>query len=428
MLMDTLYKYDGTALEIAASDIDVGAPHSVDISGIPVVHFFGTLPTSKEQGEMPVQYTFCNGAERINGYATLKVQGNSTAGYPKKNFTIKLYSDSANENKQTISFNDWGAQSKYVLKADWIDITHARNIVSARLWSDIVASRLSYDELPDLYKQSPNNCVVDGFIIKVYVNGTYHGRYSWNIPKDPWMFNMDKKKDEHCVLYSENYDSGCFRSLAKIDETDWTDEIHKSVPQSIKTRWNEIITFVKESTNTVFTNSLSNYFNIDSLVDYYIFAYVDCGLDALGKNQIYLTYDGNLWYASMYGMDSTWGLYYNGQHFVSPEYRMQEDYETGAAAHVTNLLYDRLEALFPTRIKSRYSKLRSGVLSEAYIKEMFKNWCDVSSPELMALDYASTTADGRYTGMPQKTTNNYDQISSFITARLTYVDSMIPNL
>ena len=403
---------------------DNGGVRSIDITGIPCLHLIGTLPTSKNDGDVPFEYIFSNGAERFNGFAKLKVQGNSSTSYPKKNYTIKLFSDSARKVKQKISFNDWGEQNKFVLKADWIDISHARNIVSARLWSDVVATRSTYGDLPELYRTSPNNCQVDGFIIKVYVNGVYYGRYSWNIPKDPWMFNMDDSLDTHCVLCGEDYSSSCFRAAANINGNDWTDEIHDTVPASIKTRWNEVISFVRTSSDANFVSGINNYINLDSLIDYYIFAYVDCGLDALGKNQIYLTYDGQLWYASMYDMDSTWGLYWNGSKFVSAEYRMQEDYEVGVH-NTSNLLFDRLETLFASQIKTRYAELRSGVLSEVYLKEMFKTWCDVSSAELMAQDYASTTANGAFVNMPQKTTNNYDQISAFITSRLAYVDAQI---
>lgn len=174
-------------------------------------------------------------------------------------------------------------------------------------------------------------------------------------------------------------------------------------------------------------SNINNYINLESLIDYYIFAYVDCGLDALGKNQIYITYDGNLWYASMYDMDSTWGLYWDGSKFVSPEYRMQEDYEVGVH-NTSNLLFDRLASLFGTQIKTRYTQLRSGVLSEAYIKDQFKAWCDISPDELVAMDYASETANGAFVDMPQKTTNNYNQLSAFITARLVYVDEQIANI
>lgn len=413
-----IYDVNGNAV---MSDIDT---RSVDISGIPCLHIIGTLPTSKDDGNVKVKYIFSNGAERFNGFATLKVQGNSTAAYPKKNFTIKLFSNAACKKKVNVSFNDWGEQNKFVLKADWIDISHARNIVSARLWSDVVASRASYGDLPELYRTSPNNNVIDGFIIKVYANGVYQGRYSWNIPKDPWAFNMDDSLDEHCLLCAEDYNSSCFRAAASINGNDWTDEIHDTVPADIITRWNEVIAFVRTSTDTEFVEGIDGYINLDSLLDYYIFAYVDCGLDALGKNQIYLTYDGQLWYASMYDMDSTWGLYWNGSKFVSAEYRMQEDYEVGVH-NTSNLLFDRLESLFASEIKARYAELRAGVLSASYIKEKFKEWCDVSPAELVALDYAQETGGGAFVNIPQKTTNNYTQISNFVDARLTYVDSQI---
>lgn len=425
--MGAIYDIDGKEI-IINHDILDSEPRTIDVSGIPYIHFIGTLPTSKDDGNVNVQFIFGNGTERVNGYGTLKVQGNSTAIYPKKNFTFKLFYDKAHKKKMKLAFNDWGEQNKFVLKADWIDITHARNIVSARLWSDMVASRNNYADLPELYRTSPNNCMADGFIIKVFANGVYQGRYSFNIPKDPWMFNMDDSLDTHAVLCGEDYVSSCFRAAAKLDGTDWTDEIHKdNPPQLIKIRWNQVISFIRMSSDAEFIAGIDNYINLESLIDYYIFAYVDCGLDALGKNQIYLTYDGNLFYASMYDMDSTWGLYWNGSKFVSPEYRMQEDYEVGVH-NTSNLLFNRLVQLFPAEIKARYNALRNGVLSEAYIKDRFKEWCDISPAELIANDYASETANGAFVNMPQKTTNNYEQLSTFITARLTYVDSKIAEL
>ena len=418
--MANVFDINGNAL---VPDIDV--KRTVDVSGIPCIHFFGTLPTSKGEGDVGVQFVFSNGTERFNGYATLKVQGNSTTQYPKKNFTFKLYYDQQHKQKMKVAFNDWGEQSKYVLKADWIDISHARNIVSARLWSDVVASRPGYASLPEQYRSSINNCVIDGFIVKVYANGVYYGRYSLNIPKDAWMFNMNSKLTTNAVLIGEDYNSSCFRAAANINGNDWTDEMHEdNPPSSIKTRWNQVISFVRNSTDEEFIAGIDSYINLESLIDYYIFAYVDCGLDALGKNQVYLTYDGNYWYASMYDMDSTWGLYWNGSRFVSPSYRMQEDYEVGVH-HTSNLLFDRLANLFASEIRQRYTQLRAGVLSAPYIKDRFKEFCDVSSPELMALDYAPETAGGAFVNMPQKTTNNYAQLASFVDDRLAYVDSMI---
>jgi hypothetical protein len=93
--------------------------------------------------------------------------------YPKKNFTIKLFEDEARSQKKKVGFKNWGEQNKFCLKANWIDISHARNVVSARLWGDVVKSRSNYNELPELLTTSPNQGAIDGFPIKVYANGIY---------------------------------------------------------------------------------------------------------------------------------------------------------------------------------------------------------------------------------------------------------------
>lgn len=383
----------------------------------------GVLPVNKTETTMRFEYI--SKTETISGYVAIKCQGNSSMSYPKKNFTIKIFEDSELSEKKKVNFKGWGKQNKFVMKANWIDLTHARNIVSARLWSDVVKSRSNYDQIPELLKTSPNHGAVDGFPVKVYSNGVYQGRYTMNIPKDKWTFNMDDELETHCILCGENYNSGCFRATASINGNDWTDELHDTVPTSIKTRWNEVISFVMNSTNAEFVANLDSYIDVESAIDYYIYALVSCGLDSMGKNQIYLTYNGVKWFASMYDMDSTWGLYYNGNKFVSHEYAMQDEYESMVDGRPGNLLYLRLEELFMDRIKERYQVLRKGALSATNIINRFERFTDIVPSDLVVEDYATTTANGGFTGIPSKTTNNIQQIRQFVVDRLAYSDDYI---
>ena len=415
--MANIYDINGNIL----STEEMIEPSQYDI---PSIYFTGTLPTAKADGELAQTFKYVSATQTIECFGTLKVQGNTSTQFPKKNFTLKLYQDSGHTKKNKVDFKGWGKQSKYVLKANWIDIIHARNVVSARLWADIVKCRDYWASLPDELKTSPNQGAVDGFPVKVYSNGVYWGRYTLNIPKDKWMTNMDDDLDTHCILCSENYVSGCFRAAASINGSDWTDELHDSVPSSILTRWNQVIDFVMNSTDSNFVANIENYFDIESIIDYYIYAYVSTGLDSLGKNQLFFTYDGQKWIASMYDMDAVFGLYWNGATFVSASYRMQEDYETGKH-NTSNLLYDRLENLFGDKIKSRYKDLRENVLSAKHIIERFKEFTSIASQSLIQADYASTTGGGNFTNIPSKTTNNIVQIREYVLDRLAYVDSMI---
>lgn len=392
---------------------------------IPKVFFGDALPQTKTEIIMP--FVYISKTKVIRGYVKIKAQGNSSLSYAKKNETAKMYEDEACETKLKIDFKGWGKQSKHVYKANWIDLTHARNVVSARIWADVVKSRADYMALPELLRTSPNQGAVDGFPVKVYSQGIYQGRYTLNIPKDAWMANMDDSLDEHCILCGEGYNSGCFREASM---SQWTDEVHDSRPSLITNRWLEIINFVMNSTDEEFKTNLENYFFVDSLIDYFIYGMVSCGLDAFGKNQLYFTYDGVKWIASMYDMDSTWGLYWNGSKFVSASYSREEfeDYVSQQATGEGNLLYVRLVNLFHEEIKTRYEELKNGVLSIPNIINHFERFTDIAPLDLVKEDYASTTGSGIFTGIPSKDTNNIQQLRQFIIDRYAYCDEYFANL
>ena len=381
---------------------------------------FSSMTNSKNEVEMDMEYI--SKTENFRSAIKIKFQGTSSLSYPKKNFTIKMFEDNTYSTKLKKEFRKWGVSTnKYVLKANYIDISHSRNIVSAKLWGDCVRSRSDFDTLPEELKNSPNQGAIDGFFVKLYVNGEYQGRYTWNLGKDDIVYGVTDKNTNHCILCGEDYKSGCFRELPKIDGTDWSDELHDETPSNIKTSWTNAIRFVMNSSDDEFKSNLSTHFDVNSLIDYYCFQYATCGLDSMGKNQIYVTYDGIKWFACSYDMDSTWGLYWNGGSFVNYDYKMQEDYESGKNSN-GNLLYLKLENLFSEEIYNRYKELRSNPLSLQNIINKFERFYDVCSKDLIDEDYEI------YTGIPSKTTNNIKQIRKFAKDRLNYVDGKINEL
>lgn len=416
-------KYDCFVDSVARENIGLASVEPAE-EDIPKVFFGGALQQTKDEAVVPFRYI--SKTHDVSGYAEIKAQGNSSMSHPKKNQTVKMFVDEACESKMKVDFKGWGKQNKHVYKANWIDLTHARNVVSARLWGDVVKSRANYADLPELFRTTPNQGAVDGFPVKVYADGVYQGRYTLNIPKDKWTFNMDDGLEEHCVLCGENYVSGCFRAPAIINEADWTDEIHDTVPDSIKTRWNEVISFVMNATDEEFKAGIGDYFYVDSLIDYHLFGLMSCGLDAYGKNQIYATYDGKKWIACMYDMDSTWGLWWTGQSFVPTGYDRSEfqDFKDGQG----NLLYIRLEKLFKDELRTRWLELRNGALSVASIINRFERFTDIASAELVREDYASTTGNGAFTDIPSKDINNIQQIRAFVVARHKWTDGYIARL
>lgn len=412
------------AVEAAQVTLEPGMGQEPGETDIPRLFFGEALPATKDEAIMPFRYV--SDTLDFSGWCKTKAQGNSSMSYPKKNQTVKLYADEACSQKKKLGFRNWGPQNKFCCKANWIDLTHARNVVSARLWGDVIRSREEYDLLPEKYRASPNQGAVDGFPVKVYAGGIYQGRYTLNIPKDAWMTEMDDSLDSHCILCGENYVSGCFRAEAKIDGSDWTDEVHDSVPASILTRWNEVIEFVRNSTDEEFTQNIGQYFYLDSLIDYHLFGLMSCGLDAYGKNQLYMTYDGQKWIAGMYDMDSTWGLWWNGGAIKPTDYDRSEyqDFQDGSG----NLLYIRLEQCFWEKLQERWQQLRTGALSMEHIILRFEAFTDIAPEELVKEDYATTTGGGAFTAIPLKSTCNVQQIRNFAAARHSWCDDYVASL
>lgn len=382
----------------------------------PKIYFNGDITSMSKANPKTLKVDYVDGNNSFSCYASVKWQGTSSLSYAKKNFNIKLYKDEELEEKKKIKFNEaWGKESKYCLKANYIDHTHARNIVNANIWTEMVADRKT---MPPALLHSPCNGAIDGFPVMLYMNGKYEGLYTLNIPKDGWMFNMNDKNPNHAVLCSETHTgAGAFRALAKIDETDWSLEYPDTLQDDIKTSFNNMITFVKDSTDEEFKANIDTYINKEALIDYYLFCYAMTAIDSLGKNMIMLTYDGIQWIPSMYDMDSTWGLYWDGSKLISTNYSCPYQYEC-----TSSLLWERVERCLKDEMYERYIHLRKNQLSYDNIINKFEKFMKYIGKELYDQDVVV------YTEIPSATTNNIYQLTNYIHERVINTDKCIKEI
>ena len=406
-----------------------------DLTDVPKIYITGTLPTSKDQGELPVMLTYKSKTNEFTSYATLKVQGDSSTVYAKKNYTIKLFSDQLRTVKDKRKFKYWSKYNKFVIKANWIDITHSRNVVGARIWTDMVKTRSDYNDLPTELIESDNLACIDGFPVMMFANGQYYGRYAFNMTKDN-MLNMDESNPDHAMVQGQGYDAGTLFRGTSVEY--WSDELTDDLTH-VQPRWVDILSFVSTSSDADFKTNLKNYFSIPSLIDWYLFGLAFFSYDSYGKNQSYLTYDGSYFICSAYDMDNIMGLFWTGDiafgatEAWTPYKGITYTDEVGGHSGFTdsgNYLYKRLTDSFALEIKARWTELREhgGALSFENIDKRFVEWCSLVTTEQMKEDYASTTANGAFTAMANKaggnaTSNNIQQIVHFMHDRLTYLDS-----
>jgi hypothetical protein len=345
-----------------------------------------------------------------------------------------------------------------VLKANFIDRTHSRNIVSCRIFADMVKSRANFDSLPEPLRNSPNLGCVNGFPVKVFCNGIYQGLYTLNMPKDDWMAGMDEKseasKDKVAIICGNGATNGitgedwyknvtfneAYTDTSKvINGYDWEDELG-TVKTNIRTNFKALSDLIVSGTDEQFRTNISTYVDLESLIDAFLMTWLDCGGDSIGKNQFWLTYNAGLpWIVGQYDLDATWGGNGSGTGWYDPEAVFQYDYLAVQDHKVKNMLYERLWKNFTERVRARWNELKQGALSLANIIQHFEAFHEPIPAELFAEDSAPTTADGGYmVTIPSENNdkkgfdavrgideNNIQQIRNFAAKRWAYVDKEI---
>ena len=382
----------------------------------------GTL-AGKADGTADCEVEIRFNRQIIKCYATGAVQGTSSASLPAKNYTFNFYSDAEHTTKNKIDVG-WGKQSKYCFKKNYVDSTHTRNISGARIAYDMVNSRPESNFKNNLLT-APRNGAIDGFPCKIYLNGEFWGLYTWNIPKDPWMFNMSDDNPTHMVLCAEYNNNGdnaqnntCeFRATwGGESDANWSIEVG-TYSEALKNSFNNAISHVMNSSNADFKANFSNYFDLYSILDYYCFSYLTAHIDGLGKNMLMATYDGVHWGACLYDMDSIYGADWNGQTFNSVTIKCPEEYQ-----ETNSLLWKRIVANFPQELYNRYFELRNGALSLGNIIDHVEEIYDLVPDRVFNDDYQ------KWTGIPSRETNTITRFRNYMRDRAVYCDRCFKQL
>lgn len=377
------------------------------LEGYDIPKLYLTGDTTGMSKEVAVTLSWVYGEN--SGSCTLKWQGSSSIAWAKKNYTIKL------DNAIDIGY---GAQKKYCLKANYIDFSHARNIVSARIWGMMVASRKNViGKLTD----SPNYGAVNGFPVAIVLNGEFHGLYTFNIPKDGWMMNMGSGTQE-CILCADHSTATQFKGEATlVGETDFeieyiTDENNTAWA---KTSVNRLINACINSNGDDLDTTIAQYLDWESAIDYYILVALLDGQDMLDKNYILATYDGVKWFFSAYDMDTSYGLKWDGSYFSKASYGDQTSF---AAYAIKHRLMELIKRFKTNALKARYAELRADVLSESTIAREFERFaCGIPS---RLLDEDRNV----WPMLPLTSVNNTFQILCWLSRRLPFVDKWMEEL
>lgn len=383
--------------------------------GLPIMFVNQSTAAVENNSWSKADFTFVNGKTTTNGYMQIGVQGDSSKNYPKKNYKIKLFSDDAYKKKLKFAPKaGWTKNSKFNLKANWIDATQARNLVNAKMVEKATAitPMSNLQETSDLLNtQSLGQ--MEGFPIEIYFQDGYHGLYTFNTKKDDKTFGMDSDNVKHEVISSEVADHEFYDSNATIDGKLYASEIHDTVTDEVKGNFEKLIKFIINSTDDDFVKNLGNYIDINSIINTMLYGILSHEWDYASKSFLLLTWNGgSYWYMIPYDLDSTWGLFWNG----SKVEKEGENHGFGfkivpgdstsmkwVTAQDNNHLYNRIYMLMRSQIKKQYDYLRSHVWDNASIIKGFKNFINSIPASAYKRDkeYWKTIPSADTTGLAQ---------------------------
>ena len=420
--------------------------------GLPVLHLKGDTSKMTKDVEANLTYTLsyttARGLTEQNGTCTCKWQGSSSVsrGYPKRNYTLKFSMPFeatdiwGQDDERVVNFaKSWGAQKKYCAKANWIDPSGARNVVSARLWAAIVADRASkYGTVPEKLLSAPNNGAIDGFPVIIVINDEFTGLYTFNIPKDDWTFNMGDGEAEYVVACESNnsvmYPSCRWTAHASFeDEKDYAIEV---IPDGVEDSvlidsFNAAIDQMVEAGKQKegWEDAVADYFDVDAAIDYMIFVCCIGARDNLLKNILYGTYDGKKWFMSAYDLDTTFGANVHNKGW----YHVINDRNQFAQAAVMHSVFNNIYKYSKAKLKARYKELRSTILSDENVWYMFNNFVSDIPLAVYNMDAERWSdkldnANGRKTAMQGTATANVNNYMHYYRMHCAYLDKEIEAL
>ena len=375
-------------------------------------------------------FIFTRGTNKIEGYLKVGIQGNSSRMFNKKNFKIKLYKDADCKEKLKIRpKSDWDKNFHFNLKANWIDFTQSRNLMSAKLVADAERVTPIEDEnIEQKLGKSQNMGQMEGFPIEVYINDDYHGMYTWNTRKDDKAFGIDSDdKDQEVISVGDKSPDHMFfaDTGSVIDGKMWGTEIQDTIDPTIQVNFAKFIDWINKSNDDDFVKNLHNYIDVNSVINTMLFGIYSHEYDYYCKSLELATYDrGKSYYMLPYDLDSTWGDEFLGlvkNHSIyDGEFDVRHlDQAKYVNNNTTNLLFKRVLKLMLPEVKQQWQYLRRTVWTTKKVCDAYKNFIR-SIPEIEYSKDLKCWPDN-----PSAPDTSYSQIQAFILGRTRLMDNWL---
>lgn len=381
------------------------------------------------------KYTFDNG-KVFQSKALVEYQGNSSMNYIKKNLSVDLLDEESES--VDLRIGKWIPMDSYHLKANWVDSTHAKNIICARVMEQIYLSR---GERPwDAYNDFEDNDLlgridtgalghIDGFPIEVYVNGTYIGLYTFNLKKHRSNYNMKKNNTNHIQMEmtgNSHIDSlpvqwnrWEIRNPKSDSGNEEFEEGGEPAVGEVRTAFERLATFANGAVTaqpTYSKDDFKDYLNIPFWLDFILFSDFTDNRDGITKNTQLCTWDGIHWSPLVYDMDLMFGVGADGKDCYGSAF-------TNLFWSYNQRLMQQFSNLFKEELRERYIELRStGIFSVGNINYLISEFMSNIGEKGYEREHEIWTTIPSNGGSTAKFYESKKRIIDFVSKKLIHMD------
>lgn len=346
-------------------------------------------------------------------------RGQTTRAYPKKGYRVNLVDVTSTgisrKNKQSVL--GMRKSDSWIFYAIYSDGTKVRDKFNTELWAGIGAEDTPYDAYFGTKMK----------YVELVVNGEYRGLYGIFEPVDKTQLAITDEEYLYKRTYGRALSQELFDSAGPDDYlTVLGMEIKGKKENGTSLDWKQLRQFIAitEEEDEEFAQDAQQLLDLDNVADIWIYLQFLYGEDNIYKNMFFAFkkdtdgYQGYKLYLVPWDTDLTWGNVY----VDSKEELYVKWAPENADRYLEWPLLDRLIELdvggIREKIKDRWTELRSGILSEESMNEIFIECTHQVQDSGAFTRDATRWPDSRHDA-------DYDGMKQFMKERTEFLDKMI---
>ena len=294
----------------------------------------------------------------IRKKAGIELRGNISLQFPKKSYDLEFRKEEKTSESEDVQFLDMRNDDDWILDGLYNEPLRLRSHFGNKLWQEFY--KLPYQE-----KEPDAKSGIYTAYVEVFINNTYKGVFSLTEQVDRKLLALQKIKNGE--IQGELFKASSYEGAPTFEKAPefknifphWAGYTMEFPIVDYKSHWNHIHDFTKfviEAPEEAFNAKISQKFDLDNAINYFIFVNVLRATDNLGKNFFVAKYKkDDPYFLIPWDLDGVMGTIQDGKRIPTTN------------DILSNRFFDRLlkdnPSKYKDRLKNRWKELRDGILN-----------------------------------------------------------------